>query len=70
MSDPWAADRDDLLRVLTIRFGLVPETVRTLVQRLESLEHIERVILVAANASDWVPVLKALHQPTAFRVDG
>ena len=64
-------DRDDLLAVLTLRFGGVPEAVQ---QRIAACDHqptLERWILVAANVPRWETFLRELGAgPEAFKVVG
>lgn len=65
------ADRDDLLEVLTLRFGFVPESVRTLIAACHNSTTLERWILVAANVPDWAAFLKDLDAgPNAFKMVG
>jgi hypothetical protein len=62
------ADREDLLRVLAMRFGAVPEEVRREIDRLDRLEQVDRLILVAANASSLEAVMKEMQDRHGFRV--
>ena len=65
------ADRDDLLEVLTIRFGAVPEDMRARIAVCNNQETLERLILVAANVPDWATFLKDFDAgPNAFKMVG
>lgn len=66
-----AADRDDLLEVLTIRFGAVPDEIRARIAVCNNSETLERWILVAANVPDWATFLKDFDAgPNAFKMVG
>lgn len=66
-----AADRDDLLEVLTIRFGAVPEALRARIAVCNNSSTLERWILVAANVPDWATFLKDFDAgPNAFKMVG
>ncbi len=65
------SDREDLLAVLTLRFGSVPESVQARIAACENAETLERWILVAANVPDWTTFLNDLDAgPQAFRLVG
>lgn len=65
------SDREDLLAVLTLRFGPVPESVQTRIAACDDAATLERWILVAANVPDWVTFLSDLDAgPNAFRLVG
>lgn len=51
------SDREDLLEVLALRFGAVPESVQARIAACDNAESLERWILVAANAPDWTSFL-------------
>lgn len=53
-------DRDDLLAVLTLRFGPAPEAVQARIAACASAETLERWILAAANVPDWATFLSEL----------
>lgn len=64
-------DREDLLTVLTMRFGAVPEPVRTRIAACHDTATLERLILVAANTPGWERFLSELEAGTAaFRLVG
>jgi hypothetical protein len=66
-----ACDREDLLTVLTLRFGSVPESVRSHVAGCDDAATLERWILVAANVPDWVSFLNDFNAgPNAFKMVG
>lgn len=62
------ADREDLLRVVEMRFGPIPDEMRRQILQLDRVERVGRMILVAANAPDLDTVAKELKEPGAFRV--
>lgn len=65
------SDREDLLAVLTLRFGSVPESVQARIAACDDAATLERWILVAANVPDWVTFLHDLDAgPNAFRLVG
>ena len=55
-----AIDRDDLLAILTMRFGIVPSAVREQIEKCQDLETLERLVLVAANVPTWEVFLAEL----------
>jgi len=65
------ADRDDLLEVLSLRFGVVPEAMRARIAVCNNPETLERWILVAANVPDWNTFLNDFDAgPNAFKMVG
>ncbi len=65
------SDREDLLAVLTLRFGSVPTAVQERIAACDNPAALERWILVAANVPDWVSFLHDLDAgPHAFRQVG
>lgn len=66
-----ACDRDDLLAVLTLRFGSVPDSVQSHIAACDNAATLERWILVAANVPDWVSFLNDFYAgPNAFKMIG
>ena len=64
-------DREDLLAVLTLRFGSVPESVQARIAACDNPTTLERWILVAANVPDWDAFLSDLDAgPQAFKLVG
>lgn len=64
-------DREDLLAVLTLRFGSVPASVQARIAACDTGETLERWILVAANVPDWVSFLNDFNAgPNAFKMVG
>lgn len=58
----WLAnDREDLLALLQIRFGDVPEEVVVAVNRIQKIDRLERLILAGANAADWPIFVEELY---------
>lgn len=46
-------DRQDLLELLRMRYGDVPQDVREAIDRLTDPNTVQRLILAAANAASW-----------------
>ena len=66
-----ACDREDLLTVLTLRFGSAPESVQSHIAACDNAATLERWILVAANVPDWVSFLNDFYAgPDAFKMVG
>jgi hypothetical protein len=64
-------DREDLLAVIAMRFGAVPETVRERILACQESTTVQRWLLVAANAASWDVLLEDLAAGTqAFRLIG
>ena len=63
------SDHEDLLQVLTLRFGEVPNDVRALIAIVQDGDRMDHLILAAANAPGWEEFLQDLSQP-AFRMVG
>jgi hypothetical protein len=64
-------DREDLLAVLTLRFGGAPESVKARITACDDAATLERWILVAANVPDWDSFLSELDAgPQAFKLVG
>ncbi len=72
IQDPWLAqDQADLLAVLELRFGDIPEGVIQQVRTLDDGNALQRLILVAANAPTWEAFYtELLAGPEAFRLVG
>jgi hypothetical protein len=62
-------DREDLLGVLTLRFGPIGAETRARVAALTDPGAIDHLILAAANAARWEHFLEELKRP-GFRVVG
>ncbi|HEX6800213.1 MAG TPA: hypothetical protein VF116_21045 [Ktedonobacterales bacterium] len=66
-----ATDREDLLAILTMRFGIVPDAVCERIAACHDLETLERLVLVAANVPTWEVFLAELDgQGDDFKVVG
>jgi hypothetical protein len=64
-------DQEDLLAVLSMRFGAVPEDIQTRIATATELDTLERLILVAANVPDWESFMEELDAGSrAFRLVG
>ncbi|MCL6517199.1 hypothetical protein [Alicyclobacillus sp.] len=64
-------DREDLIGLLELRFGPLPEEVRTKIEAIQDGNALERLILVAANVPKFETFLAELAESkTAFRIVG
>lgn len=64
-------DREDLLAVIAMRFGTVPEAVRERITACRESATLQRWLLVAVNASRWEVLLEELAAgQQAFRLIG
>lgn len=64
-------DREDLLAVLSMRFGAVPVDIQTHIAATTEMDTLERLILVAANVPDWKSFVEELDAGSrAFRLVG
>ncbi|HLZ21801.1 MAG TPA: hypothetical protein VKQ30_06745 [Ktedonobacterales bacterium] len=64
-------DRADLLAILNIRFGALPDMVRNQIEACRDLDRLERLILVAANVPTWQVFLDELASGSdEFKVVG
>ena len=63
------ADREDLLVLLEMRFGPVPQSIRNAVQAVDDFSRIDHLILVAANARGWKEFAAEAQDP-GFRIVG
>lgn len=64
-------DREDLLTILTMRFGAVPSEVRERIAMCGNLDTLERLVLVAANVPTWDVFLAELTSASdEFKVVG
>ena len=63
------ADRRDLLALLDMRFGTVPQEVLAAIADIEDVSQIDHLILVAANAASWVDFIREVQEP-GFRIVG
>ena len=64
-------DREDLLGLLTMRFGNPTQAVEDKINSIEDVSTLERLILVAANVSTWKGFLEELQGgPESFRIVG
>ncbi|WP_027417348.1 hypothetical protein [Aneurinibacillus terranovensis] len=64
-------DRNDLLAVLRLRFGTVPEEILEKIEAIADIDVLERLILAAANAASWGIFMSELYEGRdAFRLVG
>ena len=63
------ADRCDLLALLDMRFGAVPQEVLAAIAAIEDVSQIDHLILVAANAASWADFIREVREP-GFRIVG
>jgi len=67
----FVQDREDLLALLKMRFDEIPTGVIEAVYELNTLDALERLILVAANAPSFQVFLEELEQSEgSFRIVG
>lgn len=57
-----AIDKEDLLAILNMRFGGVPEEIHKEIGHIDQLETLERLIPVAANVPTWETFVKELRE--------
>ncbi|HET7627183.1 MAG TPA: hypothetical protein VFK44_02240 [Bacillales bacterium] len=66
-----AVDREDLLAVLSLRFGAVPQEVKQEIDTIDTSDKLERLILAAANVPSWEIFLDEFtHGKDAFKITG
>lgn len=64
-------DKEDVLAVLTLRFGEVPAEVAQTIAQLTDASKVERLVLVAANVPKFSKFLEELGEGAeAFRLVG
>jgi hypothetical protein len=64
-------DREELLALLRIRFGDIPPEVASDIRRIDRLDTLQRLFLIAANAADWRVFLEELQAgEESFRLVG
>ena len=62
-------DREDLLALLNMRFGSIPDDVLQGIMAINDVSQIDHLILVAANAATWTAFLREVREP-GFRIVG
>jgi len=69
--DALATDKEDLMGLLELRFGALPEGVPDVIASIADGNVLERLILVAANVPTWDAFASELMQrDAAFRIVG
>ncbi|HET7580213.1 MAG TPA: hypothetical protein VFK33_13125 [Bacillales bacterium] len=64
-------DRQDLMAVLDMRFGTIPDEVRNEIEAIQKMETLERLILAAANVPDLKGFVSELKEGRgAFKLTG
>lgn len=64
-------DREDLIGLLKMRFETIPAGVTEAIYQLDSLDALERLILVAANASNFTIFIEEMEASEgSFRITG
>jgi hypothetical protein len=64
-------DQQDLLAILEIRFGEIPEAYRNAILDMKDRNSLERLVLVAANVPEWELFTEEMKAgPAAFRLVG
>lgn len=67
----FVQDREDLLGLLKMRFGSIPTGVVEAIYQINSLDDLERLILVAANAPTFKIFFEELEEGQgSFRIMG
>lgn len=67
----FVEDREDLLNLLKMRFDSIPPGVVEAIYKISSLDDLERLILVAANAPTFKIFLEELGEGQgSFRIMG
>ena len=62
-------DRSDLLVLLKMRFGEVPDDMAAAIFSIDDFSQIDHLILVAANAAQWDEFVSEIRRP-GFRILG
>ncbi len=62
-------DRFDLIALLKMRFGDIPDEVTAAISSIDDFSQIDHLILVAANAVEWDEFLSEIRHP-GFRIVG
>lgn len=62
-------DRLDLLGLLEMRFGQVPDEVREAIAGIVDFSQVDHLIIVGANAASWEEFIAEVRQP-GFRIVG
>ncbi|MEX2460322.1 MAG: hypothetical protein WD469_03330 [Paenibacillaceae bacterium] len=66
-----AQDQGDVLEILRMRFRDVPDEIVEKITSIQQLEVLQRLILVAANATNWTIFLEELQEnESSFRLLG
>lgn len=55
-------DREDLIAVLQMRFGMIPGEVIQKIYEINDMNVLQRLILAAANSASWEIFLKELQE--------
>jgi hypothetical protein len=64
-------DRNDLLILLEMRFGGVPQPVQEQICQLQDLNELQRMIIAACNAADWKVFMEELQSgQDSFKLTG
>ncbi|HET7658627.1 MAG TPA: hypothetical protein VFK37_10060 [Bacillales bacterium] len=71
LEEMLATDREDLMAVLMMRFGPVPDDIVKEIEAINSTETLERLILAAANVPNWETFVSELREGQgAFKLTG
>lgn len=69
--DALATDREDLMAVLLLRFGSIPQAVQDQIDAITDGTNLERLVLVAANVPSFSKFVEELGEgKEAFRLVG
>jgi hypothetical protein len=66
-----AIDREDLITVLKMRFGMITGEMIEKIYEIDNMNTLQRLILAAANAANWKIFLEEFHsEEESFRLLG
>lgn len=64
-------DKADLSAIIELRFGEIPKSVRARIESVNKREILERMIIVAANATTFETLMEELfEEQESFRIVG
>jgi hypothetical protein len=65
------AEREDLLGLIQMRFGRLPDDVKEKVMAIDDLDVLDRLFLIAVNAANWDVFLTELNEgKDSFKMAG
>ncbi|WP_163971763.1 hypothetical protein [Oceanobacillus halotolerans] len=64
-------EKEDLLGLIQMRFGGVPEDIKGKIMALEDLDVLDRLFLIAVNAANWDVFVSELNEgKDSFKIVG